>query len=491
MRGLVIAACLVMAWGEIGQVSAADVVPRFYDISAQPLDTALEGYSVVSRVQVLYDSRLAAAKTSTALRGEFLPETALKILLSGTGLVGRYTDARDVVITDPALAANTKLNNRNVSDGPKIVNSIAGVLTLKTLRIEDGAKKNGNYRRYAGIVKTDIQNALRTDKRTRKGRYRIGIKLWIGGKRSRFEDGDRRFFRRSLSRRGRRPCVGEYCHKSETAGRHAATGAHRYLGVVRLMVFKKSCGIADLFFWRAGELRGRHLVVIALGVVGALVTAFVMQASEGGAGRQYGSGRAVMVRLIPSLGPPPASPSPATRVQGGPADPAEDKHFQEEKSEVRLHKEISPQPAGTDTESEANPEPPRNPSRTVDATKDSAVGPEMAAADDPPPIFGRNGGTSLGAVEDFQRVLFAHIERFQRYPAVARREKLAGTVQVVFVMQRDGTVLEARVSQSSGFPILDQEALEMIWRARPLPPIPSEMARHLTIVLPVEFSAHS
>lgn len=92
-----------------------------------------------------------------------------------------------------------------------------------------------------------------------------------------------------------------------------------------------------------------------------------------------------------------------------------------------------------------------------------------------------------GAALRFQRLLLAHIERYQRYPNAARRDGLQGTVLVAFAMRRDGSVVKVGVKSSSGRQILDQEAIETVRRAQPLPSIPADMPEQLTVLLPVAF----
>jgi outer membrane biosynthesis protein TonB len=143
-----------------------------YDISSQPLASALEAYSAASGVQVLYDSRLASGRRSTAVEGLFTPEAALQILLIGTELTVHYTDANDVVLA-PIFADKTAASLPPSVSGP--------VLSLDTLRVEGPAKgdEQSRYRAYAGVVQADIQNALQKNARTEAGSYRIGIKLWV------------------------------------------------------------------------------------------------------------------------------------------------------------------------------------------------------------------------------------------------------------------------------------------------------------------------
>lgn len=98
-----------------------------------------------------------------------------------------------------------------------------------------------------------------------------------------------------------------------------------------------------------------------------------------------------------------------------------------------------------------------------------------------------NAATSEFALE-FRRTLLRHIARFQRYPARARQRNLQGTVGVVFVLRRDGSVVDAWVTSTSGEPLLDQEALNTVRRSEPLPPIPGELPDQLNILLPVAFA---
>ncbi len=60
-------------------------------------------------------------------------------------------------------------------------------------------------------------------------------------------------------------------------------------------------------------------------------------------------------------------------------------------------------------------------------------------------------------ISHFQEILSAHIGRFKRYPQDAVRERLQGTVQIVFVMNRGGELLDLWVDKSSGYDFFDKE----------------------------------
>jgi protein TonB len=94
----------------------------------------------------------------------------------------------------------------------------------------------------------------------------------------------------------------------------------------------------------------------------------------------------------------------------------------------------------------------------------------------------------VAANSSFQRELLAHIAAYRRYPDAARAERLTGVVNVRFALDRDGMVLDAWVQKSSGYQSLDQEAIETIRRAQPMPSIPLSMPGRVDLVMPVAFA---
>lgn len=107
----------------------------------------------------------------------------------------------------------------------------------------------------------------------------------------------------------------------------------------------------------------------------------------------------------------------------------------------------------------------------------------MPAAPSAGEIAARNA-----AEANWQGILLAHLQRHQKYPRAARRQNAEGTVLVRFRMDRSGQVLSCSLVRSSGFDVLDKEALEMIERAQPLPALPPEIPGDAKeIVVPAQF----
>jgi periplasmic protein TonB len=81
-----------------------------------------------------------------------------------------------------------------------------------------------------------------------------------------------------------------------------------------------------------------------------------------------------------------------------------------------------------------------------------------------------------------------HLARNRRYPAEARARGLQGTATVRVTIDGEGRVLGRELARSSGQPLLDREALEMMLRAQPLPRPPAGMPVPQILSVPVRFS---
>ena len=78
--------------------------------------------------------------------------------------------------------------------------------------------------------------------------------------------------------------------------------------------------------------------------------------------------------------------------------------------------------------------------------------------------------------------------KFKQYPKVAQVKGWQGLVVVELQLSPHGEVLYAHIKKSSGFEILDNEALSMVRKASPLP-TPPELLRlkNFIVLVPISF----
>jgi hypothetical protein len=153
---------------------AAGQVP--FDIPSQALTTALETFSEVTGIQVLYDSHLTSGRRSAAVKGVLMPQAALRSLLAGTDIKVRYANSHGIVLVSAsAVEAPEAAGNEN----PPVATGT--VLDLGTLHLGEGVELGGaaDYHGYGEFIKTEVQSALHRDGSTRSGDYNVGLQLWL------------------------------------------------------------------------------------------------------------------------------------------------------------------------------------------------------------------------------------------------------------------------------------------------------------------------
>jgi periplasmic protein TonB len=180
-------------------------------------------------------------------------------------------------------------------------------------------------------------------------------------------------------------------------------------------------------------------------------------------------------------------PAPSSADQGPPSA-----------VQVRLIPQYEQTPIPVDTASQATTasvaKSKPNAEQLDDDTKDEAVVKSSDQASLPvepsiPSISRPSTVTNVvpnNALIKFQQSLLKHIARFQRYPAAAHN-KLQGTVETFFSIDRKGRLLGVWVKTSSGQRLLDTEAIETIKRAQPLPSIPAELPDRLNVQIQLAF----
>jgi protein TonB len=128
-----------------------------------------------------------------------------------------------------------------------------------------------------------------------------------------------------------------------------------------------------------------------------------------------------------------------------------------------------------------HPKPPA-PAAAPQATPEPA--PRAAA-----PAQGATPMPQSASLPTWKGLLLRHLERHKRYPSEAQRHRQEGVVYVRFKVSRDGRVLSSRLERSSGVATLDQEGLDLLKRAQPLPPFPPDQpGESLELSVPIVFS---
>jgi protein TonB len=105
-----------------------------------------------------------------------------------------------------------------------------------------------------------------------------------------------------------------------------------------------------------------------------------------------------------------------------------------------------------------------------------------------PVAYSASASAAASTLDDYQRRLNELIARHSRYPAEARRQRLAGVTQLAFRIDRRGALLDSWIQESSGSELLDSAALAALERATPLPPVPPALATPMDFVVEIDSS---
>jgi hypothetical protein len=170
-----VAAFLILSIGlavASGEERPAAIGPHAFHIPALPLIDALQIYSRQTGVQVMFETVSAAGYQSEPVDGDFTPEAALRKLLADTDLKIRYSRSSAVTLA-PASAPSP-------DDPPS--NLLASVdMVLEPLHV-NGARDPVDRDRlgeYIVTLQSDIQKSLNKVSRTRRGEYRVAVKVWV------------------------------------------------------------------------------------------------------------------------------------------------------------------------------------------------------------------------------------------------------------------------------------------------------------------------
>lgn len=92
------------------------------------------------------------------------------------------------------------------------------------------------------------------------------------------------------------------------------------------------------------------------------------------------------------------------------------------------------------------------------------------------------------ARSNYGSLLSREFAKHKQYPRMAQMRGWQGTARIELQIDASGNVTSSRIAESSGYEILDKQALEMVHKASPLPLPPEALrGRDFTIVVPVAF----
>jgi protein TonB len=229
-----------------------------------------------------------------------------------------------------------------------------------------------------------------------------------------------------------------------------------------------------------------------------------------GGGPQQTNTAPAAASSAPTPAAPPSPEPPAATAEAPPAPPPPEPQPAPQPAPAPQQLAAAPPPPPMPTPPRRKPAPPR----PAAAEAIPAPTPQPLAAAPPAATPGAPGegsgpggtagagtgaeGAGHGAIgdgpvegpgDDYLDRLRRWLERYKRYPDAAKQAKQQGRLVVGFTILRDGTVRDARIERSSGFPLLDQAALQMLRDASPVPPLPQAFhGERVGIDLPVDFS---
>jgi len=95
---------------------------------------------------------------------------------------------------------------------------------------------------------------------------------------------------------------------------------------------------------------------------------------------------------------------------------------------------------------------------------------------------------SAEMLSDYTKSLSKALERYKEYPRVAELRGWEGSVTMRLRVASSGRLIEARVYKSSGFAVLDQQAIAMVSKAGALPVPPEGLdADGVPVLVPINF----
>ena len=92
------------------------------------------------------------------------------------------------------------------------------------------------------------------------------------------------------------------------------------------------------------------------------------------------------------------------------------------------------------------------------------------------------------AADNYMETIRLRIERFKKYPHLARTKHMEGIATLRFTITKAGILKESKLVKTTRFRILDRAALEAVRDAAPFPPLPESISEsELTLEIAIVF----
>lgn len=99
------------------------------------------------------------------------------------------------------------------------------------------------------------------------------------------------------------------------------------------------------------------------------------------------------------------------------------------------------------------------------------------------------GAQDKEIVQRYEQLISLWIQKFKLYPEEARRQGMEGETIIRVRIDRRGNIHHYLLERSTGYPLLDRAAIDMIRRSNPVPAVPNDYppGDELEFLIPVNF----
>lgn len=215
--------------------------------------------------------------------------------------------------------------------------------------------------------------------------------------------------------------------------------------------------------------------------------------------------KVLVARIAPRTAPPEPAPPAAEVVQPPPAPEPPKPPPERPRPEAK----VEPQPRPALTRPTPAPEAPQFAPSPATAPAPAPSAPAEAAPAQPPAAPGKAAprpaepsapakgesvarpapsAEEVGSLDQYRLAVIGAAKKYKRYPAQALEKGWQGRVEIRMIIGANGMIQAVNVKTSSGFEILDNQAVDMVKKAKPLAPIPAALrGKEFTVDIPVIF----